>query len=102
MAGEVKVLSYKESKELYGCLRSCVIELAKYCKQCDEPICDNCPIQKIKEKLIFTAKFVKEKLYEEERKLNMLLQELNDDFWHELELIKQDIEKMLAKEGGKL
>ena len=102
MAGEVKVLSYKESKELYGCLRSCVVELAKYCKSCDHEACDGCPINTVKTKLTFTAKFVKEKLYELERQLDVLLQELDDSFWAELKEIEQDIEMLLAKEGGKL
>ena len=102
MAAGVKVLGYKECKELYGCLRSCVAELAKYCKSCDHEACDSCPINTVKTKITLTAKFIKEKLYELERQLNVLLQELDDSFWAELKEIEQDIEKMLAKEGGKL
>lgn len=97
MAGKVCVLGYGESKELYECLKGCVKQLAKYCQNCGHSDCDSCPIDAVKVKLIMACRYVQRRIQEEERKLNMLLQELDSDFWSELELIKQDIEKLLAE-----
>jgi len=96
MAGRVAVLGYGESKELYECLRSCVRELASYCHSCGHRDCDRCPIDSVKVKLIMTTRYIQRRLEEEERKLNMALQELDSDFWHELELIKKDLEELLS------
>jgi len=97
MSGRLAILGYGESKELYECLRNCVRELASYCKQCNHRDCDRCPIDSVKVKLIMTCRYIKRRLEEEERKLNMALQELDSDFWHELEVVMRDLEELLAK-----
>ena len=44
-----------------------------------------------------TCRYIQRRLEEEERKLNMALQELDSDFWHELEVVMRDLEELLAK-----
>ena len=96
MSGRLAILGYGESKELYECLRSCVRELASYCHSCGHRDCDRCPIDSVKVKLIMTTRYIQRRLEEEERKLHLAMQELNEDFWTELELIKKDLEELLS------
>jgi len=96
MSERIAILGYGESKELFECLRSCVRELASYCKQCKHRDCDRCPIDSVKVKLIMTMRYIQRRLEEEERKLHLAMQELNEDFWTELELIKKDLEELLS------
>ena len=43
-----------------------------------------------------TMRYIQRRLEEEERKLHLAMQELNEDFWTELELIKKDLEELLS------
>jgi len=96
MSERIAILGYGESKELFNSLRSCVRELAEFCQRCCGHDCDNCPVDSAKVRLVMTMRYIKRRLEEEERKLHLAMQELNEDFWAELELIKKDLEELLS------
>jgi len=94
MGKRLAVLGYSESKELYECLKDCVKQLAKYCQNCGHSDCYKCPIDAVKIKLIMACRYVQRRIQEEERKLNIAMQELDSDFWSELELIYKDLKSL--------
>ena len=94
------MIGYSECVKLFKVLKSCVIELSKHCKECDGEGCENCPVDTVKTKLTFTAHYLKRKIEDMDKSLDLLIQEMDDEFWNELNVIVEDIEKMLMCEVG--